>query len=173
MSRSSAAVQIVGLFVTAGLFAVGAMNCGSSGGGDTTGTAGTGAPAGCTLDQVQAIFTSTTGNTGCTVIGACHDNNGAAAGLDLTAGSGWQSKLVGMGPVANKGGGASLYSMCAGMNLQYLKAGSKPAAGLMIDKIDPSHTSAPCGAHMPNLPPPLTTTQFNCVQSYLTTLTSP
>ena len=60
--------------------------------------------------------------------------------------------------------------MCAGMNFVYLKAGSNPASGLFLDKLNPA-TAAPCGAHMPNLPPMLTTAQFACVQSYLSTLT--
>jgi hypothetical protein len=165
MLRSSTVSQIVRAFVTAAALAAATVGCGSkdmSAGGGTT----------CTLDQVQAIFTTASGNTGCTVIGACHDNAGSAAGQDLTAGSGWQNKLVGMGPVAGRGASMALQSMCAGMNRMYLIAGSKPAAGLMIDKIDPSK-AAPCGAHMPNLPPALTPAQFQCVQSYLTTLTSP
>jgi len=121
--------------------------------------------------MVQTIFTSTsTGNTGCTVLGACHDNAGAAAGLDLTAGSGWQNKLVGKAPMDGAG---SLPSKCTGKSLTYLTAGSTPAAGLFIDKINPVTSTAPCGDHMPNLPPPLTMTQFACVRSYLTTITSP
>jgi hypothetical protein len=125
----------------------------------------------CTLDQVQAIFNTADQNTGCTVINACHDNSGSAAGLDLTAGSGWQNKLVGMNPVAGKGASPALSSMCVGKG-PYLTAGSKPATGLMVSKIDPGQT-APCGAHMPNLPgSTLTAAQFQCVQSYLTTLTS-
>ncbi len=58
------------------------------------------------------------------------------------------------------------------MNQVYLKAGSNPATGLFLDKLNPDTTIPPCGAHMPNLGAPLTAAQFACVQSYLpTTLT--
>ena len=171
MKRPVSISQSVRVFVTAVAIGVGVIGCAA--GGDTTGGAGMGgAGAGgttCALVDVNKIFLSTSTNTpGCTVIGACHDNAGAAAGLDLTT-AGWQNMLVGHAPSATAGA-QGLRSMCAGMNLVYLKAGSNPAAGLFIDKLNPS-TAAPCGAHMPNLPPMLTAAQFACVQSYLTTLT--
>jgi hypothetical protein len=170
MSRPSVFSQIVRVFVMATALAVGGMGCGSGTGGG--GNAGAGGGGTCTLDQVNAIFQTTGANVGCTVIGACHDNAGSAAGLDLTT-AGWQTKLVGMGPVAMKGAATTLYSLCAGKNLMYLNAGSKPATGLFLDKLKPKAT-APCGVHMPNIgTTELTAAQFECVQSYATTLTSP
>ena len=165
MQRTSTVSQFVRVFVTAAALVGGTMGCGSN---NQTGGGG-GAP--CTLDQVQAIFTtgSTNVSTGCTVIGSCHDNMGTAAGLDLTAGSGWQTKLVGTGPMAGKG---TIASMCTGKNLVYLQAGSKPAAGLLIDKLNPANPTPPCGVHMPNLGVMLSASDFACVQSYATTLTS-
>ena len=99
-----------------------------------------------------------------------HRFAGTAAGLDLTS-VGWQTKLVGKGPTAGVGG-SQTQSMCAGMGLVYLTAGSKPASGLFIDKINPG-AAAPCGAHMPNLSVMLSASDFACFQSYLTTITSP
>jgi hypothetical protein len=158
-------------FVTAAAIVVGASGCAAGGaGGDATGAAGTGgAGAGgtaCALADVNMIFLTTASNTGCTVMGACHDSAATAAGLDLTT-AGWQSMLVGRAPSATAG---TLKSMCAGKGLVYLNAGSNPATGLFLDKLHPNAV-APCGAHMPNLGTMLTMQQFDCVQSFATTLT--
>ena len=182
MIRSSTVSQIVHVFVIATALAGGSIGCGGSvdctgaagsGGAGTAGAAGSSGTA-CTLAEVNAIMNPpSTGGlyTGCTVISACHDNSGAAAGLDLTT-AGWQTKLVGKGPTANAGAGPGLITLCAGMGRMYLDAGSKPATGLLIDKINPN-AMAPCGLHMPDLGAMLSPTQFACFQSYLTTLTSP
>jgi hypothetical protein len=170
MNRPSTVSQFVRVLVTASTLAAGAMGCGSgSGGGGGAGSSG----SACTLDDVNNIFVTKTANasTGCTVINACHDNQGSAAGLDLIT-AGWQTKLVGGNPVANKGSQMSNYSACVGHG-PYLMAGSKPAAGLIIDKLNPAVPTPPCGVHMPNLGVMLSATQFACVQSYFTTLTSP
>jgi hypothetical protein len=172
MKRSATVSQNVRVLVTAAALAVGAIGCGSKG-NDTTGAGGAGGGAVCTLAEVNAIFqpTATTGAyTGCTVIGACHDNAGSAAGLDLTSAD-WPTKLVAMGPVAGKGASTTLNSLCAGMGLIYLNKGSNPATGLFIDKLRINAT-VPCGVHMPNLGAMLSATQFACVQSYATTLTT-
>ncbi|HEY2729809.1 MAG TPA: hypothetical protein VGK52_07695 [Polyangia bacterium] len=171
MKRPLPISQNVRVFVTAATIAAAVVGCAAAG-NDGTGAAGMGgAGAGgtaCTLADVNKIFMSTTtpANTGCTVINACHDNAGTAAGLDLTT-AGWQNMLVGHAPSATAG---TLKSMCAGMSLVYLNAGSSPATGLFLDKLNPAKDS-PCGAKMPNLPPPLTTQQFACVQSFANTLT--
>jgi hypothetical protein len=182
MQRASTVSYFVQVFVAAAALAAGAMACGSSNGNSTGaagsgggGSGGGGAGGGktCTLADVNAIVQpagAPVPYTGCVVINACHDNAGSAAGLDLTT-AGWQTKLVGQNPVANKGASASLYSMCVGHG-PYLVAGSNPAAGLFIDKLKPG-ASPPCGVHMPNLGAMLSNDQFACIQSYLTTLTSP
>jgi hypothetical protein len=166
MKRSSTVSQSVRVLVTAAALAAGAIGCG---GGSTGTPAMSGA---CSLADVNKIFTTTDANvtTGCTVINSCHDNAGSAAGLDLTAAGGWQTKLVGKGPVANVGSSADNYSKCAGANRVYLQAGSSPATGLLLDKINPA-TTAPCGSHMPNLGANLSAKDFACVQSYVNTLT--
>jgi hypothetical protein len=144
----------------------------SGAGGATSGVGGAGGAA-CTLEDATKIITTTSKNplTGCTVIGACHDSEGSAAGLDLAT-MGWQTRLVGKGPVSMKGSAQSNYSKCAGMGLVYLQPGSKPATGLIVDKLDPAGT-APCGSHMPDLTVNLSARDFACLRSYLTTLTSP
>ncbi|HEX4404774.1 MAG TPA: hypothetical protein VH560_08090 [Polyangia bacterium] len=152
---------------------VGATGC-ASGGSDGTGTAGSGGGAGgaaCTLDQVNTIFTGSTANHNCTTALACHDASGSAAGLDL-ASVGWQTKLVGMGPTTGAGA-ANYMTKCGGMGFKYLNAGSKPATGFFLDKINPQMTTPPCGDPMPQLFARLSTSEFACVQSWATTLTSP
>jgi hypothetical protein len=139
---------------------------GTTDGGDGgAGNGGTGGTA-CSLDDVNKIIRTVS----CTVTGACHDAAGTAAGLDL-ASSGWEKKLVDR-MAGSERSPAGLESMCGGMNRVYLKSGSQPAAGLLIDKIRPGAT-APCGLHMPAIGSELTSTQFDCVQSFATTLTAP
>lgn len=178
MQRPLTVSQNVRVFVGAAAIALGAMACGSSGGG-VTGAAGTSGGAGtgggstpCTLDQVNQIFVSTKTVSGCTVTGSCHDASGSAAGLDLLAAN-WSANLVGHAPSATAGVDPNK-SMCAGMGFVYLEAGSNPAKGLFIDKIDPSKDdlSVPCGKHMPSLFQALTADQFACVRSFFTTLTT-
>jgi hypothetical protein len=186
MKLSSTVSQNVRIFVTAAVIAVGAVGCGGSndtggaaGSGGTAGTGGGGSAAAgtsgggtaCTLAQVNKIiqFTTTPANVGCTVPGSCHDAAGSAAGLDL-ASVGWQNNLVGKAPTTT-GGVLPYMSLCANMGFVYLKAGSNPASGLLIDKINPNAT-APCGVHMPNLGADLSASDFACIQSYLTTITT-
>ena len=182
MNRSSTVSQNVRFFVAAAALAVGVTACGggsstpsgaAGSGGGGSGAAGTSGTA-CSLADVTKIITysASPANTGCTLTGACHDAMGSAAGLSFAV-TGWQDQLVGKGPTSADAGITPYKSLCSGMNLTYLNAGSNPATGLVIDKIDPSKPTPPCGAHMPNLPPTLTTAQFNCMVSYFTTLTAP
>jgi hypothetical protein len=172
MKRPATVSQFVRFFVTTAALAACAIGCGGSG-GNGTGGAGMSGGQPCTIDDVNKIFVTTTANPvkGCTVINVCHDNQGSAAGLDLTS-AGWQTRLVGANPTAMKGSAMSNFSMCVGHG-PYLVAGSKPAAGLIIDKLNPATPTPPCGVHMPNLGTMLSATEFACVQSYFTTLTSP
>jgi len=127
-----------------------------------TGGSGTGGTSGnCTGgNSGDQIITST-----CAISG-CHDANGAAttgAGLDLTVNSGIKSRLVGVMT------GGSIFSMCGGNTTPYLNAGSNPATGLLIDKLQPS---PPCGIQMPEVGPKLTSAQEACVVQWATTLTT-
>jgi hypothetical protein len=181
MKHLSNLSQNVRVFMAAVALSVGAAGCGS-GGSDGTGTAGSGGTAGagggagssgaCSLDDVNKILATPAQAIapGCTGTTACHDANGSAAGLDLVS-VGWQNKLVGMGPSASAAS-APIPTMCAGKG-PYLVAGSNPAQGLLLDKIDPTATTVPCGLHMPYLLPNLTTQQFACIKSWATTLTNP
>jgi hypothetical protein len=159
MIRPSTVSQIVRVFVIATALAGGAMGCGGgsegtgaggSGGGGAGGSTGTGG----TCDATP-IFTQHT----CTVVGACHDGQGTAAGFDMLT-AGWQTHLVG---VASPGGGmGNNASLCKGM--VYLEPNVIPAQGLFIDKL--TKNPAPCGVVMPNLPPLLNATEKACVQSW-------
>jgi hypothetical protein len=161
MIRSSTVSQIVRLFVIATALAGGAMGCGggseSTGGtGGAGGGAGGSTGAGGTCDAMP-IFTKHT----CTVVGACHDTNGSAAGFDMLT-AGWETHLV--GEAVSGGGTGTLASLCGGMGLVYLKPNIIPAQGLFIDKLTKSPPE--CGVAMPNLPPLLNDTEKACVQSW-------
>jgi hypothetical protein len=178
MKRSSNLSQNVRVFMAAVALSVGAAGCAS--GSDGTGTAGSGTAGGggggaagstgaCNLAQVNTILDSIP--HGCTQI-ICHNAMVKAGGLDLQTAD-WSTKLVGMGPVAGAGG-PSYPTMCAGMGKMYLNAGSNPATGLFLDKMDPATLGTPpCGMHMPELYTVLSATEFSCVKSWATTLTSP
>ena len=179
MKHLSNLSQNVRVFMAVVALSVGAAGCAS--GSDGTGTAGSSGTAGgggggssgtCTLDQVNTIFTSTAANHNCTQV-ICHTPTVKAGGLDLQT-VGWQTKLVGMGPVAGAGG-PTYPTMCATLTppLKYLDAGSNPATGLFLDKMDPTNATPPCGMHMPELYAQLSTTEFACVKSFATTLTHP
>jgi hypothetical protein len=132
---------------------------GCSSSSDSGSDAGTDAgPTICTQTQVDTIFSRS-----CTV---CHDSTGLYAGLNLTS-NGLAGRLLGVAPA---GGGTVSPSVCTGMSKIYLVQGSKPAQGLLIDKIGPNPG---CGVRMPYSLPPLNNTDIACIQSWATTVTSP
>jgi hypothetical protein len=144
-------------------------NTGTGGGNPTGGSTGTGGvAANCTGgNDGVSILTSY-----CAVTGGCHvpgaSNEGVSGGLDLTPDSNIASRLVGVTSV----GTANNMSQCTGQTAPYLKSGSNPATGLMIDKF--TMTNPPCGAQMPaSAPFPLTAIQQTCLTQWATTLTSP
>jgi hypothetical protein len=152
MKRPSTVSQFVRVFVTTAVLSVGAMGCG--GGGSSR----------C---NALPLFNSTKPMHTCSVVGACHDAAGSAAGLDLLT-PGWQNKLVGTNPTAT-GGMDTLHSMCVGHG-PYLVAGSNPATGLFLDKLK---MTPPCGVHMPNLPgSDFSATELACIQDWATGLTT-
>ena len=128
--------------------------CGSSSGNNDT-DAG---PTVCTQTQVDTIFARN-----CTV---CHDSNGLYAGLNLTS-AGLAGRLLGVAPA---GGGSAGPSVCTGMSKVYLMANSKPAQGLLIEKLG---STPSCGVRMPYGLPPLNNTDIACIQSWATSVTSP
>jgi len=168
MKRPATVTQFVRLFVTTAVISAGAMGC-AGGGTETTGTGGSGGGGGsggrC---NALPLFNSTSPMHTCSVVGACHDGQGSAAGLDLLT-PGWQNHLVGRAPSATAGA-MSLMSMCANKGFVYLVAGSNPATGLFLDKLK---TTPPCGVHMPNLPgSDFSATELACIQDWATGLTT-
>jgi hypothetical protein len=155
-------------------FLLSAGSTGAAGGGGAagaTGAAGTGGAAGASgaagtgggTGPCNALPIFATHN--CTVAMACHDANGAAAGFAMTA-SGWEKTLVGRLPKA--GGAAGLGSACLAAGTPYLVAGSNPARGLFLEKLN----KPPCGQQMPLLPPDLTPAELDCVQRWANGLTA-
>jgi hypothetical protein len=119
------------------------------------GTGGAGMPPAC---DPTPIFN----DRSCANIG-CHDQFGTAANFDMKT-AGWQTRLVGVNP---KGGGANP-SMC-GSNGPYLATDMQPATGLFLAKLKPN-TTPPCGVLMPQIGTPLSSTDFDCVQSWANAL---
>jgi hypothetical protein len=102
----------------------------------------------------------------------CHipgsQNDAFAGGLDLTVDANIGSRLVDVTSV----GTTDNASVCLASTEPYLKGGSKPATGLLIDKVTMTHP--PCGDQMPaNALTPLTAVQQACLVQWATTLTSP
>lgn len=140
---------------------------GGTGGGNPTGGAiGTGGNPNCTGGNDGAtIVTMNCASVSCHIPGAVND--GTTGGLDLTVDANIASRLVGVMSV----GTADNMSKCMGNTTPYLNPGSKPATGLLIDKINPS---PPCGVQMPASSPMfLTPMQKTCLIQWATTLTSP
>jgi hypothetical protein len=145
---------------------------GSSSSGGSNGSGGSSSSCTGSLDPTNIIMTQ------CATV-SCHDSadaNTSGAGLDLTVNSSIGSRLVGVTSPGNTVAG----SQCAGNTEPYLKSGSNPATGLLIQKIQSSpkcsmNESPPCcGSSMPY---PgvvfLTSQQQTCLIQWATTLTSP
>jgi len=160
-----------------------------TGSGATNGTGGSGSGTGGSNSTGGATGTggsssSCTGsNDGATLVmgqcatSGCHDATSAntlGAGLDLTVNSSIARRLVNVQSSGNTNAG----SACGGNTEAYLNAGSNPATGLLIDKIQSSPkctaNSACCGLPMPY---PgialLSPAQQTCLIQWATTLTSP
>jgi hypothetical protein len=150
--------------------------------GSTTGAAGSTGGAGGTTGAAGSTGTAgaggSTGGTGpcnalpifathqCSVMNACHDSKGTAAGFDMQT-TGWQNTLVGRTPKA--GGGAGFTSQCLTSGMPYLVAGSAPARGLFLEKLMPN---PPCGSEMPALGSTLSSDEMSCVQRWANGLVS-
>ena len=90
----------------------------------------------------------------CALAGCHAANTAAGAGLDL-ASAGVVGRLLGQGPSTNNAAGA----LCASVGKPYLVAGSNPATGLLMDKMDVDKVT--CGNTMSVLG------QLNCVPAHL------
>ena len=129
----------------------------------STGTGGS--SSNCTGDNAGATIVT----KNCAISG-CHDSSGAvfAGDLDLTVDSTIGSRLVGVMAAQPT---ATNLAACMDETVPLLVAGSTPATGLLIDKINPN---PPCGLAMPYpglilLP----AAQRTCLIEWATTLTSP
>ncbi len=134
---------------------------GASGSGNSLGQAGSGGGGGsaAACDAPQMVFAAR-----CAVAG-CHSANSAGgAGLDLVS-AGVVGRLLGQGPSTNAATGAA----CASSGKPYLVAGSNPAAGLLMDKMDAAKVT--CGSTMSVLAQ-LDSSQLACLSAWATAVTT-
>jgi pilus assembly protein FimV len=130
------------------------------GSGGSMGTAGTGGGGPCNAMSIFAMHS-------CAFPGACHDASGTSAGFNMAT-PGWEKNLV--GKVPQGGGAAGFSSACKSSGMPYLMAGSVPAQGLFLKKLQPK---PPCGSEMPVLTTYLTPDELACVQTWANSLTKP
>ena len=98
-------------------------------------------------------------------IAGCHPTGAArGAGLDLRS-AGVVGRLLDKGPSTDTGAGAA----CMAAAKPYLKSGSNPATGLLIDKMTMS--TATCGTIMPQIGT-LTAAQKKCLTDWATAVTT-
>jgi hypothetical protein len=114
--------------------------------------------AGCAGDLDPSLLPNGQAGTGGGVT-ACD-----APKMDLGS-AGVAGRLLGQGPSTNVSGGA----MCTSAGKPYLVAGSNPATGLLMDKMDPDKVT--CGSTMSVLGQ-LTASQLSCLSSWATALTT-
>ena len=133
------------------------VGCGSSGSSNNQDSG----PSTCDLAGAEAVLTSKC------ALGGCHDAASKTSGLDLTAGSDLGARLLGGMPTSGS-------LSCNSNTTHYLTAGSKPATGLLLNKLS---TSPACGMIMPygasTTSGRLSDTQIACLTSWATTVTSP
>jgi hypothetical protein len=126
------------------------------GGGGTSGQAGS---TGSVCDAPAMVFAPS-----CAQVGCHNASPTGGAGLDL-ASSGLVGRLLGQGPSTNTNAGA----LCMSAGEPYLKSGSNPAAGLLIDKM--SQDTVTCGTVMPQIGT-VSDTQVSCLKAWATAVTT-
>jgi hypothetical protein len=147
---------------TAGAAGTGSSTPGTAGTGSGTGVAGTGGGGtfpGC-ADAIKILTAGAPYHT-CNIAGACHDMNGAAAGLDM-ASPGWETKLVGKVPPTSATG--VCYKDATYKTKAYIVAKTNPAQGLFLDKLKMAVCAG--GARMPNTGDYLTAAEMTCIQQW-------
>ncbi len=135
--------------------------------------------AGCAGEIDPSLLASQTGGGGGTMVcnapqmvfatncalSSCHAATSiGGAGLDLVS-AGVVARLVGQGPSTNVAAGA----LCGGAGKPYLVAGSNPATGLLLDKIDSNKVT--CGSAM-SLLSGITSSQVACLTAWATAVTT-
>ena len=123
------------------------------------GQGGSGGGGATACDAPKMVFTASCALTGCHAA-----NSAGGAGLDL-ASAGVAGRLLGKGPSTNVSGGA----LCDSAGKPYLVAGSNPATGLLMDKMDAAKTT--CGSTMSVLGQ-LTASQLTCLSDWATGVTT-
>ena len=101
---------------------------------------------------------------GCALPGCHSANTAGGAGLDL-ASAGVAGRLLGQGPSTNTAAGA----VCGAVGKPYLVAGSNPATGLLMDKMDALKVT--CGSTM-SLLGNLSSSQLACLSAWATAVTT-
>jgi hypothetical protein len=132
---------------------------GNTGLGGSTGTGGITGSGGSSQQVCDAPTTIFAGN--CAFAG-CHDANGASAGLNLTS-AGIVGRLLDVMP------NPALSPSCGASTEPYLKSGSNPATGLLLDKLVPAAVT--CGDLMPQ-GSPVMISGFSCVAAWATAVTT-
>jgi hypothetical protein len=134
---------------------------GAGGSGGSVGQAGSGGGGGSATacDAPQMVFA-----VGCALPGCHSANTAGGAGLDL-ASAGVAGRLLGQGPSTNTGAQA----VCASVGKPYLVAGSNPATGLLMDKMDALKVT--CGSTM-SLLGNLSSSQLACLSAWATAVTT-
>ena len=123
-----------------------------------TGQGGSGGGA-TPCDAPKMVFA-----TSCAIAGCHAPNSAGGAGLDLGS-AGVVGRLLGQGPSTNTSGGA----LCTDAGKPYLVAGSNPATGLLMDKMDAAKLT--CGTAM-SLLGQLTAAQLTCLSAWATGVTT-
>lgn len=156
------------LGATAGVVLAGLAGCAGEldpsllpgGSGNPLGQAGSGGGGGATVcDAPQMVLAAR-----CAVPGCHAANSAGAAGLDL-ASAGVVGRLLGQGPSTNVAANAA----CASVGKPYLVAGSNPATGLLVDKMDVDKVT--CGNTMSVLAQ-LNPSQLACLSAWATAVTT-
>ena len=153
---------LASLFALSGLAALGGCP-GSLDPSLTTGTGGTGNTGGSSgvCDAPTMVFKLTDTQKGCGAENGCHGAVSKESGLDLVS-TGVIARLLDKAPDAT----TSL--SCMGVTTPYLKSGSSPATGLLLDKL----SSGSCGLPMPYPVGGLPQAQKDCITQWANAVTT-
>ena len=133
---------------------------GAGGSGSPLGQAGSGGGGGASVcDAPKMVFSAS-----CSPVGCHSANSSGGAGLDL-ASAGVVARLLGQGPSTNTAAAAA----CESAGKPYLMAGSNPATGLLMDKVDPAKVT--CGTSMALLGQ-LDAAEVACLSAWATAVTT-
>ena len=132
---------------------------GAGGSGNSLGQGAAGGTGPTVCDAPTMVFAASCGLPGCHAA-----NSVGGGGLDLVS-AGVVARLLGQGPSTNVAAGAS----CASAGKPYLVAGSNPATGLLMDKMDAGKVT--CGSVMSQLGQ-LTSSQLTCLSAWATAVTT-